>query len=141
VDVAKKYKAVSGGSSLSNATENDFTNTGNALKPYAPAHLGGGRDGSNNLTITWTRRNRISGEWRDAVEVPMSEASEAYEVDIYDSGAYSTVVRTISVTSQTASYSAAEQTSDGLTPGATVYFKVYQLSGIVGRGHAATGSV
>jgi hypothetical protein len=140
LNVARLYKAVSAGQALAAAVSEEFTNTGNALKPYEPVLLGGGRDGSNNLTINWTRRNRTSGEWRDSVDVPMTEASESYSVDIYSSGAYSTVVRTIDTTSPTASYSAADQTSDGLTPGATVYFKVYQLSAIVGRGHAASGS-
>jgi len=138
----RKYKAVSVGSTLAATTEQEFTNEGAGLKPYAPVHLGGGRDASNNLTINWTRRNRISGEWRDSVDVPMSEASEAYEVDIYSSSSYTSVVRTITgLSSPTATYSAADQTSDGLTPGNTVYFKVFQKSAIVGRGYAGTGSV
>lgn len=141
IGIEKLYKPVSGGSSLAGTTAQAFTNQGTGLKPYAPVHLGGGRDASNNLTLTWVRRSRISGEWRSGVDVPLGEESEAYEVDIYDGSGYATVLRTISETSQSASYSAADQTSDGLTPGTTVYFKVYQLSAIVGRGHAATGSV
>lgn len=141
IGLERLYKPVSAGSTLANATAQAFTNLGTGLKPYAPVHLGGGRDASNNLTINWVRRTRISGEWRNSVDVPLGEETEAYEVDIYNGSGYATVLRTISATSQTASYSAADQTSDGLTPGATVYFKVYQLSAIVGRGHAATGSV
>jgi hypothetical protein len=141
IGIEKLYKAVSAGSSLSSATASSFTNEGTGLKPYAPMHLGGGRDASNNLTLTWVRRTRISGEWRSGVDVPLGEDSEAYEVDIYNGSGYATVLRTISTTSQTASYSAADQTSDGLTPGATVFFRVYQLSAVVGRGHAASGSV
>lgn len=138
---AKLYKAVTAGSTLAATTERTFTNEGAGLECYAPVHLGGGRDASNNLTINWIRRNRISGEWRDSVDVPMSEAVESYEVDICSDGTYTTVVNTLTSSVQTVAYSAASQTGDGLTPGATVYFKVYQLSAIVGRGYAATGSV
>lgn len=141
IGVEKSYKAVSSGSTLALATEKLFTNEGAGLKPYAPVQLGGGRDASNNLTINWTRRNRISGEWRDSVDVPMSETSESYEVDIYSDNTYATVVNTLTSTTPTVAYSAATQTGDGLTPGATVYFKVYQLSDTVGRGYDATGSV
>ncbi|MNG17675.1 hypothetical protein D3C84_1016780 [compost metagenome] len=68
----------------------------------------------------------------------MGEASEAYQVDIY-SGA--TVVRTISATTPTASYTAAEQTADGLTPGNPVTLRVYQLSDVRGRGFPAIATV
>jgi hypothetical protein len=135
------YKPVTSGSTLAATTAQNFTNSGTGLKPYACVHLGGGRNAANDLTITWVRRGRIDGAWRDSVDVPLSESSESYEVDIYDDSGYTTVLRTITATAQTASYTAAQQTTDGLTPGNTVYFKVYQMSASVGRGHAATGSV
>jgi hypothetical protein len=59
------------------------TARGRAEKPYAPAQIAGARDGSQNLTVTWVRRTRIGGEWLDGTgTVPLSEASEAYEVEI-----------------------------------------------------------
>lgn len=142
IGIDRLYKPVTAGMSLADATAQAFTNLGVGLMPYAPVQLGGGRDASNNATLSWVRRNRISGELRNNVDVPMSEASEAYEVDIFANSSYATVVRTISgLTSPTASYSAASQTTDGLTPGNTIYLRVYQLSAVVGRGHAATGSI
>jgi len=138
----RKFKAVTVGRSLSATTAQDFANLGTGLKPYAPVHLGGGRNAAGDVTLTWVRRGRIDGGWRDSVDVPLGEASESYEVEIYSSSAYTTLKRTITgISSQSTSYSAADQTSDGLTPGNTVYFKVYQLSATVGRGRAATGSV
>jgi hypothetical protein len=110
--------------------------------PYAPVQLGGGRDASNNVTLAWVRRNRISGELRNNVDVPMSEASEAYEVEIYSDSGYTTLKRTITgLSSPTVSYSAANQTADGITLGSTIYFRVWQISAVVGRGHPASGSV
>jgi hypothetical protein len=138
----KLYKAVSAGSSLASTTAQEFTNLGTGLKPYAPVHLGGGRDGSGNLTLTWKRRNRIDGAWRDLVDVPMSEASEAYVVRIFADNTYATVARTIEgITSPTTAYSAADQTTDFGSPPATVYFDVRQLSAVVGPGHAARASI
>jgi hypothetical protein len=133
------YRAASFGQSLVDAPQITFTNNAVGLEPYAPVLIKGSRDGSNNLTITWTRRNRITGAWRDYVDVPMSESTESYEIDVYDNG---TIVRTInSLTSETASYTAAQQTTDGLTPGDPVHVKVYQLSATVGRGYAGDNTI
>lgn len=141
IGATRSYKMPSVGKSLSGAAAKTFTNEGAGLKPYAPVHLGGGRDDSGNVIINWTRRNRISGEWRDGVDVPMSEATESYEVEIWSAG-YSTLKRAITgLTSPTATYSVADQTTDFGSPQSTVHFKVYQMSAAVGRGYAATGSV
>jgi len=132
------YKAVSVGNSLGNTDEVTFTYTGRNLKPFAPVHVKGSRDGSGNLTISWIRRSRVDGEWRDGVGIPLGEESEAYEVDILDG---STVVRTIEVTSTTASYSAADQTTDFGSAHSSVDVKIYQLSAVVGRGYAASTTI
>lgn len=106
---------------------------GRAEMPYAPAHVAGTRDGSQNLTITWVRRTRFGGELRSGTGmVPLNEGAEAYEVDVMNGG---TVVRTITgLTSPSASYSAANQTADFGAPQASVTVRVYQISSIVGRG-------
>jgi hypothetical protein len=135
------YKTTSIGGIFDPAGAEAFTNTARALECYAPSHVVGTRDGSNNLTITWVRRDRLGGEndWADAVaDVPMSEEDEEYEVDILDAGV---VVRTIAITAETAAYSAANQTSDGLTPGDPVDVEVYQLSATNGRGRVTEATV
>lgn len=115
---------------------------GNDLKPYSPCSISGMRDGSNNLTIDWIRRTRLGGDqdWLDGVtSVPLSEDSEAYSIDVVVAGA---VVRTIAgLTSPTASYPAAEQTADGITPGAPVSIVVYQISAQVGRGFPGAATI
>ena len=129
------YKAVSVGNSLGNTDEVPFTYTGRNLKPFAPVHVTGERDASGNLTISWIRRSRIDAEWRDGVGIPLGEESETYHVDILDDG---NVVRTIEVTSPTASYSAADQVADFGSAQSSVDVKVYQMSAVVGRGYAAS---
>jgi hypothetical protein len=141
IGIPKLYKAVTGGMFLDDATPVAFTNLGVGLMPYAPVLLGGGRDASGNVALQWVRRNRISGEWRDSVDVPNSEATESYDVEICDAS-FTTVKRTFAgLTSPSVVYSAANQTTDFGSLQATVYFRVYQLSAVVGRGHAASGSV
>lgn len=99
---------------------------GSEVMPYTVCDVVGVRDGSNNLTITWKRRTRAGGEMVDLVDVPLSEFDERYRVDYYDV-AETTILRTITVTSETEEYTAAEQTTDGLTPGDPVHLKITQL--------------
>lgn len=139
IGLSRQYKPVSIGETLAGTTAQSFTYNAQCLKPYAPVHISGERDGSGNLTISWIRRTRLNGEWRDSVDVPISERDESYEVDILSG---STVVRTISgLTSAIASYTAASQTIDFGSLQSTVSVKVYQLSEVVGRGRDGSGVV
>lgn len=139
--VPRLYKAVTAGSSLAKTSAQTFTNAGAGLKPYAPVHLGGGRDADGNLLIHWTRRSRISGEWRNGVDVPIGEDAERYEVEIWTADR-SALKRTISgLSSPAATYGAVDQAADGITPGGAVSVSVYQLSSIVGRGCPAQATI
>lgn len=135
---SRLYKAVSALTDPSAVAAQLLINTGEAKRPRSPVHVRGERDGSDNLTITWVRRSRYRAPGLGNGDVPLGEAFEAYEVDIYSG---STVVRTIQVTSPEAEYTAAEQTSDGLTPGDPVDIRVFQMSDVRGRGHGATATV
>jgi len=132
------YKMVTSGATLSSAMAQSFTNNGAALKPYAPVHVGGGRDASGNLTINWTRRTRLSGEWRSNVDVPLGEAAEAYQVEIMNG---STVVRTIDATAPNCTYATADQVADFGSPQASVSVRIYQMSAVVGRGYPASATI
>lgn len=117
-----------------------FANTAVRKRPYAPWNIQGSRDGSNNLTITWLRRDRFRG--KPINDAPMSEASESYEIDVIETGSPNAVLRTITATSETASYTAAQQTADGFTPGDSVTVNIYQIGNvIVGRGYAGTATI
>jgi len=136
--IAAYYKGVTAGRSVSGVTAEVFTNNGVGKKPFSPFDLRASRDGSNNITFTWQRRTRRSTRTIGAlgISIPLGEATEAYQLDVYSDGTYTTVLRTISATSPTAAYSAADQTTDGLTPGDPVFVRVYQMSQIVNRGYA-----
>lgn len=134
------YKAVTSGQDPTTVLSQQFTITGADLKPYAPVQIAGARDGSNNLSLSWLRRTRVGGGWQNGIgTVPLAEESELYDVDIV-SGI--TVLRSIAgLTSPAATYSAANQTTDGITPGDPVSLKIYQRSAAVGRGFAASATV
>jgi hypothetical protein len=139
VGVERLYRTVSIGGDPSLPDANGFTNDASSLKPYAPVHIQGSRDGVGDLTITWVRRTRYGGAWRDLVEVPLNEASEAYEVDVLDQD--ETVLRTLTSSSPNVTYTAADQTADFGAPQATIDIAVYQLSAAVGRGFAGRATL
>jgi hypothetical protein len=114
------------------AIPQNFAATGEAKRPFSPVHVTGSRDGSNNLTINWIRRTRLPTAGLGGGPAPLGEETEAYEVDVM---AGAIVKRTISVASPTASYAAAQQLSDGFTPGNPITVDTYQLSAVRGRGH------
>lgn len=138
IGLLRQYKAVSFGSSLADTSAQSMTYNAVSLKPYAPVHITGTRDGSGNLTLNWIRRSRLGGQWQDNVDVPLNETSESYQIDILNG---TTVVRTINANTPTASYSAVEQTADFGSVQVSVSVKAYQLSGVVGRGYAGVATV
>jgi hypothetical protein len=135
---SRLFKPVSVLTNEVDTTAQAFTNNGVGKMPRSPVHVAGARDGSNNLTLSWVRRTRLQVPGLGLGPVPLGELTEAYSIDIY-SGA--SVVRTISATTPTASYTAAEQTADGLTPGNPVTLRIYQLSDVRGRGFPAIATV
>jgi hypothetical protein len=127
------YRPVTNGAAFAAGVDQTFTGSGEALEPFSPVQAAGERDSTGDLTIGWTRRDRLADTLLDGAPVPMSEASEAYEVDILNG---STVVRTIgSLTSPAALYTAAQQTTDFGSAQAEVTVRIYQLSAVVGRGY------
>lgn len=110
---------------------------GVGLRPLSPCQVKGAFV-SGDLAVTWKRRTRISGDSWEQVEVPLSEDSETYEVDVMDGA---TVKRTISATTPAATYTAAQQTADWGAPQASYTVRVYQMSASYGRGAVASVTV
>jgi hypothetical protein len=116
--------------------------SGQGMRPLAPCQLDAVHDSGGNLLLSWIRRDRspLRDNW-DQVEIPMSEASEAYDIEILDGAG--AVKRTIqAVASPYWSYAAAQIVSDfpaGLP--SPFRFIVYQTSAVVGRGPGKTASI
>ena len=106
-------------------------------RPLAPVHVRGRRE-AGDLHFTLIRRTRIGGDSWETTEVPLGEDSENYAIDILDGD---TVVRTLTATSPSATYTAAELTADFGTPPPAIAVRVYQLSASYGRGSPAAATV
>lgn len=133
---SRSYKAVSLLLDEADATPETFTNTGEGKRPLSPVHVTPSTDGSD-IGLTWVRRSRLRAPGLGNGPVPLGEDVEAYEVDVLDGV---TVVRTIATNQPNLVYTAAEIAADGFASSDTVGFRVYQLSGVRGRGHPAISS-
>ena len=138
LNAAQTYRGVTIGQLYEDANSQTYTSVGRDLMPYSPVHFAATDDGSGGLNLTFTRRTRIGGEddWLLAGDVPLSEASESYEIDILD-GPGGSVLRTLTGTTETINYSSANITSDFGSLPATLDIKGYQISAVVGRGFPA----
>jgi hypothetical protein len=131
------HKAVLVGTSIDDATAEEFAPQGVALKPYAPTALTM-TDDAGDLVLEWVRRSRAGTELV-AGDVPLWEASESYEVHILDASDLATVVRVLYASTPTATYTAADQAVDFGGPVPALVIRVYQLSATVGRGYPLEG--
>jgi hypothetical protein len=135
------YRGITLNRDIDSDTNRTFTYRGINLKPLSPVYVTGvGSLVTNDWTLSWIRRTRIGGEWRDGVDANLGESLEKYEVDIFSNSSYTTVKRTLTVYSQTATYTSAQQVTDFGANQTNLYFKVYQISSIVGRGVGASAS-
>jgi hypothetical protein len=141
VGLERLYKGVSIGATLSSAAARPFTNTAQALRPLPLVHLGGGRSIGGDVLITWERRSRVNGAWLDYTDAPLTEASPSYEVEVFANNTYATVVRTLTSTVRSVTYTSAQQVTDFGSTQAVVYLRAYQISATVGRGRALQGSI
>lgn len=132
IGIERSYRASSVGTLLSDAPAFNFTHTGRFAKPYAPAHLKGIRNGTNDLVISWIRRTRLEAPWVDGIDVPLGEDSEAYEIDILDG--MGAVKRTLENNAQSVTYTAVDQITDFGSEQSSIQIQVFQISSRIGRG-------
>lgn len=127
IGVARYLKGVSLGLASSSALAESFTDTGRALKPWAPVNLRQSKSGSD-YTITWDRRTRLKTRFASSVgmSVPLGEASEAYEVELLDGS--DVLVDTFDAATGSVTFS-------GSYTGYKV--RIYQISETVGRGYVS----
>ena len=138
IGALRRYKGVPVGGTVASFTAQTFTPDAKTLEPWPPSHLAGTRDGSDNLTLTWVRRIRMPWRHFGTLSVPILQQHSGYEVDIYDAiESTGSLLRTktiASATTQTVTYTAAEQTTDGMTPGDPVHIEVFEMHELIGRG-------
>ncbi|AUM72952.1 baseplate multidomain protein megatron [Paracoccus jeotgali] len=117
-----------------------FTPTATGLRPFSPVHVEQPwrwARSPGDLTIRWVRRDRsLAADNWNAVEIPMSEPAEAWQVDILDG---STVKRSLTAATTCAVYTGAQQIADWgapLGPGASLDIRIAQIGQALGAGAA-----
>ncbi len=113
---------------------------GVGLRPLSPVHARATRGVSGDIALSWVRRTRIAGDGWEAVEVPLGEAIERYEIDVVSG---TDIIRTITTSVPHLSYAAAEQLADfGTLPAPeSLSFRIAQVSATFGRGIATTATL
>jgi hypothetical protein len=126
------------GSDLSGANFSDSSETGGvrALLPFSPVHLKATKDGSGDVTLSWTRRGRIDADNWTASDIPLGEEREEYRVEIAHAGG--AVVRTATTPAPNFLYDGAAIAADFGAPPDEIDVTVRQLSLAAGWGLQAT---
>jgi hypothetical protein len=134
VGTPKYFRAVTIGTQFEDAATTTITSQGTDLKPYMPRQFTATAN-AGDIDFTWVRRTRLGGELGDLTgDVPLSEATEAYELEIFDAPG-GTLVRTFTgMTTPAKTYLAADIATDFGTMPTEITFKIYQMSALVGRG-------
>lgn len=135
IGATRDYRHVTYNRALEEVIAESLTYTGERLKPLAPVMFNAAVQPSGDVTLTWTRRDRIAKAWNTITALPQSEDTEAWEIDVSVAG---TVARTISVSSAAATYTSSQQIADGFPPGTSATFLIYQISAVTGRGHVTS---
>lgn len=132
------YTAIGVGEDLASGNVVRARVTGNSKRPYEPGDIRAALVGSD-LSLTWQRRDRLAtglSGWRDsgAETTPLSEASEAYALEIYDTATGALVRAVADLSTPSYTYTEAQQIEDGYTLGGYVRMRVWQVSAEVGAG-------
>lgn len=138
VGVSRTFKVVPVGGTLDDATSIELTSTGSSLRQFAPDNVVAVRNGSDDIVVTWERRSRSFFRILANAPAAVMADEEAYEIDFCLPDG--TVLRTQESLTPDVTYTAADQTTDGVGPSDPVLVKVYMLSP-VGRGNEGTATV
>jgi len=131
IGLARIYKAITFGGNVTATTPYSFTHTAVGKKPFSPVHLHDARNEIGDLTLTWIPRTRIQGAWRDGVDTLRDPEISGYEIQIMKE---QEVVRTITSTTETITYTAEQQIADFVSIPTTITSKLYAIGKTVCRG-------
>ncbi len=142
IGASRMYKAVSIGATYASGINATFAGHAGSLVPFSPVAIQGAYNSGGDIVLRWIRRSRLGRTLMSGADIALNEATEAYQVDIYSGASAPTVVRTLSVSAQTATYTAADQLADfGADRISAIGVAVYQMSAIVGRGTPALATI
>ena len=93
---------------------------------------------TTDTVITWTRQTRLSTRLFSnlGISAPLGETTESYDIEVYTTAARTVLKRTFAAqTSETVTYTLAQQTTDFGGAQTVLYLRIYQNSEIGGRGN------
>ena len=142
IGISYLYRGITVNRDISTDTDRAFAYQAVNLKPFAPISLTGSIDPTTaDWSLSWIRRTRDGGEWRDNVDAAIGELLEAYQIDVFADGSYAVIKRTMSSNTPAVTYLSADQVADFGANQTTLYLSIYQLSATVGRGYGLTTSI
>jgi hypothetical protein len=109
---------------------------GIGLRPYPVAHMRAKRHPNGDLAIDWIRRTRLDGDSWQSIEVPLGEANESYQVQVWNGTG---LLRQVTTGAANWAYTQAQQSADSASGAVTI--TVAQLSQSFGAGPARHLSV
>lgn len=133
------YKAASDAFSIASVPTEARALQGTAEKPFPATNLTASIVGSD-IALGWDWRSRLTpiAILTGPDDTVHGEASLSFEIDIMDG---STVKRTLTATTNAKTYLAADITTDFGSMPASLKFRVYQISALVGRGYVAEATI
>jgi hypothetical protein len=126
-----KIKVLAEDQELSDVEPVNFTWHANSLKPLSPVNIIIKHLSNGDIHLSWTRRARINGWWRDNIDIPMDEAEEKYEVDILYNNQ---IIRSEVSYKHMLIYPYYKQLNDKVAYKENLQFDIYQISSVIGRG-------
>lgn len=133
------YKAASDAFPIFTVQTENRTLVGRAETPFPPLHLNAIVNGPDiDLSWDWRSRLHTGSVLPGSDNNPAGEATLAFEIEIMDG---STVKRTLTASTNSKTYLAADIATDFGSMPTSLKFRVYQMSALVGRGYVAEKTV
>lgn len=134
LDATKYYKAIGISQSPGTGTVFPHVIRGAAETPYACVNLDAVLGSPDGIDLSWDYRSRLAAGLNPA---NFGEATLAFEIDIIDTDG-TTVLRTLTATTNSKHYATTDIVTDfGSDPPGELFFEVYMMSAVVGRGYRA----
>lgn len=129
--ISRFHRHVTIGRNPDSAPVDEVTPDMVSMKPIAPSNVHALVRANGDILLRWNRRTRYQSNSLRGI-VPLDYSSEAYTVDIYDGEDF---LRQITSTTTTATYTTAQQATDGIGSGFDLRFVLRQVGAV--QGHAA----
>lgn len=152
INATREFKFVPDGGVVDDYTAIGVQLKAKNIQALPPGPITSTRDSSDDITVDVFRRPRAPIDIFSTMNALLLETTERFSIDVYDHPK-SSIVATYDSTVDTGmfsgggsspttfSYTAAQQTTDGLTAGNPVNLEIFQVTGTLGRGQARTYTV